>query len=331
MSCVLTSPTTKSPLLTSRTNGEVQDIVPGALVPAPCLPILPCSGNTAGASAIDPDLDNTRQIATLDTVQVPAPIVESGLRSDLNFQLLDDVFFRYPLDEQFSLPWFDFTNNQVSEQYPDPMAAPSLGENQPSDQFLEWAPAEVEQAKLNLTLFDVENRLREFKFPSIYKTARFVRGFWKYFSAHTPLVHAASFSIGTCPGKIPHLFLLCIVGANKTLAPLLLAVMACGAVYVNEHQAAVRLNHAVLKLLSEVRKHSSPLSSPSRWTLICPSQNEELVVTGQRDAGFYLWEFQTRILACQFGLFSGDSRLQQQARMSFPRLEIVFSESSIYI
>ena len=125
------------------------------------------------------------------------------------------------------------------------------------------------------------------------------------------------------------------MGANKLLAPLLLAVMACGAVHVNEQEAAVRLNHAVLKLLGEVRKLFSLaiaiIIGFKIGSLMTSSQNEELVVTGQRDGGFQLWEFQTRILACQFGLLSGDSQLRRQAKMSFPRLEIVLSHQSMYI
>jgi hypothetical protein len=53
------------------------------------------------------------------------------------------------------------------------------------------------------------------------------------------------------------------------------------------------------------------------------SQNEDLVIAGQRDSGFQLWELQTRILASQFGLFGGDSRIQRQARLSFTKLHVV--------
>lgn len=52
-------------------------------------------------------------------------------------------------------------------------------------------------------------------------------------------------------------------------------------------------------------------------------QNESLVLLGEREPGFQLWEFQTRLLACQFGLFSGDMRLRREARLSFSRLHMV--------
>ncbi|EXJ66644.1 uncharacterized protein A1O5_10315 [Cladophialophora psammophila CBS 110553] len=241
----------------------------------------------ANVNAFELGLDRGWKAPILDRVQAPAANAEVAPQPQMNFPLLDDAFIQWPWDEPFyALPWSEDTTRNILARNGDP----DNGEYQSSGLFLGLIPSEIEQAKVNLQLFDIENRLSDFVFPTSYMVIRLVRGFFKHFAPHCPIIHPQTFSIGTIQ------------------APLLLAAMACGAVYLNEQEVSIRLYYAVLKLLSE---------------------NEDLVIAGQRDSGFQLWELQTRLLTCQFGLFGGDSRIQRQARLSFTRLHVLGREASV--
>ncbi|KAH8807139.1 hypothetical protein F5884DRAFT_856721 [Xylogone sp. PMI_703] len=236
-------------------------------------------------------LDTGHHIQYLNSTPSNFSHVDNGRAFQMDFGFLDESVLPWPFAQSSpSYTWLDDSTRHRAGNCDEPGIAPDQGEYQTSDVFLEFSPAEIDLARVNMDLFDVDHRLSEFNFPSNYMTVRFVKGFLKLFSSHTPIVHIPTFRMGKCP------------------APLLLAIMACGAVYVNEYGAAVRLHHAVLKLLGE---------------------NEELVVAGRRDPGFQLWDLQARLLTCQFGLFSGDSRLRRQARISFPSLQILGQEACL--
>ncbi|OQV02232.1 hypothetical protein CLAIMM_07466 [Cladophialophora immunda] len=246
-----------------------------------------CAGVGANANAFELGLDRGWKVPISDRVQAPAASTEVSTRPQMDFQLLDDAFVQWPWEEPFyALPWSEDAAKSMTARHADP----DNGEYQSSGLFLGLIPSEIEQAKINLQLFDVENRLSDFVFPTNYMVIRLVRGFFKHFAPHCPIIHPQTFSIGTIQ------------------APLLLAVMACGAVYLNEQEVSIRLYHAVLKLLSE---------------------SEDLVISGQRDSGFQLWELQTRLLTCQYGLYGGDNRIQRQARLSFTRLHVLCREASV--
>ncbi|OAG36684.1 hypothetical protein AYO21_09068 [Fonsecaea monophora] len=272
--------------------GETTSLVNGQVIPEvlPSLSTLlnaQTGGVATNPSTFELGLERGWKVPTLDRVQAPAANVEVIPRAQMDFQLLDDAFVQWPWDEPFyALPWSEDVGRNVTARHTDP----DNGEYQSSGLFLGLIPSEIEQAKVNLQLFDVENRLCDFVFPTNYMVIRLVRGFFKHFAPHCPIIHAPTFSIGTIQ------------------APLLLAVMACGAVYLNEQEISLRLYYAVLKLLSE---------------------NEDLVIAGQRDSGFQLWELQTRLLTCQYGLYGGDDRIQRQARLSFTRLHVLCREASV--
>ncbi|OAP64180.1 hypothetical protein AYL99_00152 [Fonsecaea erecta] len=271
--------------------GDTDGLANGPVIPE-VLPSLSTLLNTQGAAVgtnantFELGLDRGWKVPLLDRVQAPAANAEATARPQMDFQLLDEAFLQWPWEDPFYVfPWSD----DVAKNNPARHADPDNGEYQSSGLFLGLIPSEIEQAKLNLQLFDVENRLCDFVFPTNHMVMRLVRGFFKHFAPHCPIVHPQTFSIGTIQ------------------APLLLAVMACGGVYLNEPEVSIRLYFAVLKLLSE---------------------NEDLVIAGQRDSGFQLWELQTRLLTCQYGLFGGDSRIQRQARLSFTRLHVLCREAS---
>ncbi|KAJ5198173.1 uncharacterized protein N7498_007290 [Penicillium cinerascens] len=206
---------------------------------------------------------------------------------DINFEILDDYIFQIlQPDATVFLP----ITSDCSRKTPDhrvEMTRALDTDYQSSGLFLEVSPREIELAEAQLKQFDVEGRLSGFGYPSRYKVIRFLKGFLNYFLPHAPIVHNPTFSLTTTS---------------------VLAILAIGAVHVNEAEVATNLHHAVLKLLAE---------------------HDELVTIGEKEAIFQLWEFQTRLLSCQFGLFSGDSILQRQARLAFARLPALAQEAKI--
>ncbi|KAJ5811674.1 hypothetical protein N7474_007975 [Penicillium riverlandense] len=209
---------------------------------------------------------------------------------DIDFEILDDYIFQFL---QPDATVFAPITSDCSRKTPDhrvEMTRALDTDYQSNGLFLEVSPREIEQAEAQLKQFDVEERLSGFGYPSRYKVIRFLKGFLNYFLPHTPIVHKPTFSLTT------------------TSAPLVLAILSVGAIHVNEAEVATNLHHAVLKLLAE---------------------HDELVTVGEKEATFQLWEFQTRLLSCQFGLFSGDSILQRQARLAFARLPALAQEAKI--
>ncbi|CAK7217533.1 hypothetical protein SCUCBS95973_003187 [Sporothrix curviconia] len=196
----------------------------------------------------------------------------------IEFQFLDDYLFQWLAADYMQMPaWSDGLMRLPMDQHhlQHLPHADDRGEYQSSGLFWELTAADMAQVELRLQMHDGGHRLGDFRLPSRYTAIRYIKAFFAYFLPHTPVVHAPTFHVGTCS------------------MPLLLAIMACGAIHVNEPEVGTVLHHAVLKLLSE-------------------SDSSGLVV--REEPELQLWELQTRLLACQFGLFSGDRRLRREAQ-----------------
>ena len=145
----------------------------------------------------------------------------------MDFKFLDDYLFQWLSAEQTPMAlWPDEPIRMYTEQQNlsgDNGTAADHGEYQSSGLFWELTKSDTDQAELNVRVFDVGHRLKGFRYPSRYMTIRFIKGFFDYFSPHTPILHSPSFHIATCS------------------APLLLAIMACGALHVNEQEIGTRL------------------------------------------------------------------------------------------
>ncbi|KAH6988295.1 hypothetical protein BKA56DRAFT_669843 [Ilyonectria sp. MPI-CAGE-AT-0026] len=129
-------------------------------------------------------------------------------------------------------------------------------------------------AKLNYDSFSTTERVSRFRFPSKFAASRFVRGFFEYMAPHMPIVHAPTFDIASTP------------------PPLLIQIMACGALFANEPAAAQDLHTVALLLMRE---------------------HDEMALMGERDNNFQLWALQASLLICYFGAFSGDSQRETRA------------------
>ncbi|KAF4992353.1 hypothetical protein FDECE_13742 [Fusarium decemcellulare] len=130
------------------------------------------------------------------------------------------------------------------------------------------------RAKLNYYSFSTAEKLSRFRFPSKFAVSRYVRGFFEYMAPHMPIVHTPTFDIASTP------------------PPLLVQIMAYGALYAKEPAAAQDL-HTVAILL--IREH------------------DEMALIGERDDSFQLWALQASLLVCYFGAFSGDSQRETRA------------------
>ncbi|CAH0024485.1 unnamed protein product, partial [Clonostachys rhizophaga] len=157
-----------------------------------------------------------------------------------------------------------------------------------------------EEAKLNYDSFNTTERLSRFRFPSKFAVSRFVRGFFEYMAPHLPIVHVPTFEISSTP------------------SPLLVEIMACGALYSNEPSVAQDLHTAASLLMRE---------------------HEEMVLIGQRDNEFQLWALQASLLICYFGAFSGDSQMEFRAAQTLSQTmkladeafrEVGMSEAATY-
>jgi hypothetical protein len=155
------------------------------------------AGAGANANAFELALDRGWKAPILDRVQAPAANAEVTTRPQMDFQFLDDTFVQWPWEEPFyALPWSEDVAKNITARHTDP----DNGEYQSSGLFLGLIPSEIEQAKVNLQLFDVENRLGDFVFPTNFMVIRLVRGFFKHFAPHCPIIHPQTFSIGTIQG-----------------------------------------------------------------------------------------------------------------------------------
>ncbi|KAF7173432.1 hypothetical protein CNMCM5623_005645 [Aspergillus felis] len=105
---------------------------------------------------------------------------------------------------------------------------------------------------------------------------RFVKAFFEHIATHIPIVHKPNFDIATVP------------------SPLLLAMMACGAVYLSEHSVAVSMHAVAMQLILEHERTAVP------WMTDNESQT---------------WTLQTYLLLSYFAVYCGD---EEHVTQTFP-------------
>lgn len=108
-------------------------------------------------------------------------------------------------------------------------------------------------AQANVALYDTNQCLSAFRFPSKPALLRFVNAFFRHMAPHTPIVHRPTFDVST----VPCTYAIATYRLALTVAaPLLIVMMACGALYLCEHSTAARLHSAAQQLMFQV-SHSS--------------------------------------------------------------------------
>lgn len=128
------------------------------------------------------------------------------------------------------------------------------------------------KAKANLAHYDPSQKLLHFRFPSKYAVIRFVDAYFEFMDPQLPIVHRPTFDAANVP------------------SPLLIAVMACGAMYSSEQGAAATMHAASLQLTSEHWKNDNP---------------------------FQLWLLQANLLLGFFEVYGGDWTIPQRASSIF--------------
>ncbi|KAK2683999.1 Zinc finger C2H2-type [Fusarium oxysporum f. sp. vasinfectum] len=122
-----------------------------------------------------------------------------------------------------------------------------------------------ENAWANLTKYPV-HILASLRFPSKYAVRRFVKAFFKHIAPHIPIIHEPTFDIATTP------------------SPLLLAVMACSAVYLGEHSRATSMHTISVQLVFE---------------------HERMIAFSKADPETLTWMLQTYLLLAYFEIHCG--------------------------
>ncbi|KAF4423103.1 zinc finger protein [Fusarium acutatum] len=130
------------------------------------------------------------------------------------------------------------------------------------------------RAKQNYDSFSTSERPSRFSFPSKVAVSRFVRVFFEYMAPHLPIVHPPTFNIASSP------------------APLLIEIMACGALYAKEFTAAQKL-HSAAVLLMRVYGQSA--------------------LFDDKGTKCQLWPLQASLLLYYFDAFGGDSQQERRA------------------
>ncbi|KAF4425171.1 zinc finger protein [Fusarium acutatum] len=157
---------------------------------------------------------------------------------------------------------------------------------------------QYERAKQNYDALSTSERFSGYRFPSKFAVSRFVRGFFEYMAPHMPIVHLPTFNIISTP------------------APLLIEIMACGALYAKEPTAAQSLHMAALMLM---RRYG------------------ESALFNTKDTKSQLWPLQTSLLEYYFDAFSGNSHAEGRSMQTLSRLaheaiqEIELPETPTYM
>ncbi|CVK84311.1 uncharacterized protein FPRN_01908 [Fusarium proliferatum] len=141
-------------------------------------------------------------------------------------------------------------------------------DNPPSPRNLVPNDDKCENAWANLTKYPV-HILASLRFPSKYAVRRFVKAFFKHISPHIPIIHEPTFDIATTP------------------SPLLLALMACSAVYLGEHSRATSMHTISVQLVFERNQH------------------ERMVAFNKADPETLTWMLQTYLLLAYFEIHCG--------------------------
>ncbi|KAL5623803.1 hypothetical protein FOBRF1_003053 [Fusarium oxysporum] len=152
---------------------------------------------------------------------------------------------------------------------PSPISSTSIANCPPESRGAFYIEDEqYQRAKQNYDAVTTSERFSSYRFPSKFAVSRFVRGFFEYMAPHMPIVHLPTFNIISTP------------------APLLIEIMACGALYAKEPTAAQSLHVAALLLM---RRHG------------------ESALFHNKDTKGQLWQLQTSLLMYYLDAFSGNS------------------------
>ncbi|KAL5592838.1 hypothetical protein FOBRF1_013146 [Fusarium oxysporum] len=122
-----------------------------------------------------------------------------------------------------------------------------------------------ENAWANLTKYPV-HILASLRFPSKYAVRRFVKAFIKHIAPHIPIIHEPTFDIATTP------------------SPLLLAAMACSAVYLGERSTSISMHAISVQLVFE---------------------HERMIALSKTDPETLTWMLQTYLLLAYFEIHCG--------------------------
>ncbi|KAK0106309.1 hypothetical protein ONS96_003947 [Cadophora gregata f. sp. sojae] len=206
---------------------------------------------------------------------------------------LQDLFLPDNIFPEFCAPP-GFTNSSLFQSLLSPAAQDTRRDVQSSEQSGHQAPRTVQlvpetdqqqpgssfasdndwyaKAQANFAHYDASRKLAHFRFPSKYAVIRYVDAYFEFMDPQLPIVHRPTFDAATVP------------------SPLLIAVMACGAMYSSEHGAAAMMHAANLQLTSE------------HW---------------KTDNHFQLWLLQTNLLLGYYEVYAGDWLIPQRAYAIF--------------
>ncbi|KAL6703099.1 hypothetical protein ACN47E_010236 [Coniothyrium glycines] len=135
-------------------------------------------------------------------------------------------------------------------------------------------------ALANMDIYDLDHDKSTFRFPSKRVVYRFVDAFFRHMAPHMPILHQPTFTIASTP------------------SPLLLEIMACGALYLCDRATAVELHAEVRRLMCNLERQYE---------------------TQESDAKFEVWTLQTYLLMSHFGAYVGTIAMHQRATSVFPQ------------
>ncbi|KAJ0128370.1 Glutathione S-transferase omega-like 2 [Fusarium oxysporum f. sp. albedinis] len=182
----------------------------------------------------------------------PAYLSGSPLAFNLHLNFMDPELVNPNLSEMFDLdallaqgflseiPGGNPLELPISVLQPPKPSVPPSGpvDNNPAGHNVVAEDNNCENAWVNLTKYPA-HILASIRFPSKYAVKRFVKAFFQHFAVHIPIVHEPTFNIATTP------------------SPLLLAIMACGAVYLGESSTSVSMHAVAVQLIFEHERMGS--------------------------------------------------------------------------
>ncbi|KAH9207842.1 hypothetical protein DL95DRAFT_468296 [Leptodontidium sp. 2 PMI_412] len=210
-------------------------------------------------------------------------LLEYALDFDFEtFNLPTNEFFPRALDPLPALP-LNAHSGILYPFFPLPQdTPPPNAERLPASSSSSSSPsrdADYESARGNFNLHHREQISSAFSFPSKDTVYRLVDTFFTHTAPHMPLVHQPTFNIAT------------------TASPLLMEVMAFGALYLCKRTTAVALHSATQQLMF---------------------QSERGDESHEDNPNFQLWTLQTYLLMSYFGAYGGNLAMQQRVTHVFP-------------
>ncbi|KAJ6081539.1 hypothetical protein N7499_006413 [Penicillium canescens] len=156
----------------------------------------------------------------------------------------------------------------------------------PDEQPLSLNDEDYANAKANVSLSLLCEKPMNDWFPSKYAVIRFVKSFFDNMAPHMPIVHEPSFRVAT------------------VAPPLLLQVMACGAIYLGERGIADEMHEIALQRVMQ----------------------DQLLLLSDEDK-FELWVLQALLLINVYRLGSTPLLMEQQEIYLFPHITMLASRA----